>query len=237
MLFINIDGTNGVGKTTTVNAIVKNLEEQNVKVKFVHFHRRGTPIGDMIQKVLNSEVTLAKESLQMLYAADMLDFTQHEYRELSKEYDVLITDRYMTSGYAIGMAIGIPFGTLETFHKFNVKPNKSFILTADVNEISKRLKTQKNVSGQTGDIFETPERIKKIQEKYLNATEYLEDVEIVDVTESTQIGIERISTYILEQLEELNEKKEGLKKLSDYRKQWDLDKANGKTKQTGRGIR
>lgn len=211
LIFINVDGTNGVGKTTTVNAVVEKLEEQNIRVKFVHFHRRGTPIGDTIQKVLNSEVPLAKESLQMLYAADMLDFTQNEYRELTKEYDVLITDRYMTSGYAIGMAIGIPFGTLETFHKYNVKPNKSFILTADVNEISERLKTQKNVSGQTGDIFETPERIKRIQENYLNATEYLEDVEIIDVTESTQIGIDKIYAYILKELEELNEKKEGLK--------------------------
>lgn len=238
MLFINIDGQNGIGKTTTVDGVIKLLEEKGIKAKFVHFHRRDTVVGNTIQKVLNGEAKLSKEAMQMLYAVDRLEFTKTEYSDIIKEgYEVLVTDRYMTSGYAIGMAMGIPFTTLHGFDINCKKPDMNFILYANANTVMERLKTQKNVNGQTGDIFETKENVLKIQKGYAECIEYLDDVIAINVNESTQTAICTIFKFILENLEELNEKKEGLKKLSDYRKQWDIDKANGRIKQTGRGIR
>lgn len=218
---------------------MKVLEEKGIKAKFVHFHRRGTVVGDAIQKVLNGEATLSKEAMQMLYAVDRLEFTKTEYRDIVKEgYEVLITDRYMTSGYAIGMAMGIPFTTLQGFDKNCVKPSMNFLLYADVETVLERLKNQKNVKGQTGDIFETKENVKKIQKGYAECFDYLEDAMAINVNESTQVAIDTISEFILNLLETDRNKDEiNISRLAEYKNDYNTAKANSTLRQTNRGRR
>lgn len=199
-MFINIDGPNGVGKTTTVNGVARVLESKGYTVKIVHFHRRGTLIGDAIQQVLNGETTLNKESLQMLYAADMLDFTKEELPKLQGSYDVIIADRYYTSSIAIGMAIGIDAEALKTFHSYDAKPDVNFILTASTEEILKRVSMQRNVPGQTGDIFEQKMNHIKIIDSYRNLKNETGGIEEIDVNVSTDIGIKSIVSKITNKL-------------------------------------
>lgn len=203
MLFVNIDGPNGVGKTTAIEYINTKLTEKGLKVKVVHFHRRDTLIGKTIQKVLNGEEKLDMESLQMLYAADMLDFTNREFKELMEsDYDVLLTDRYNTSSLAIGTSLGIELQKLLDFHKYDAVPDVSYILYADPKEILARVKTQENVDGQSGDIFEEENKLIKIIESYRNLKVILNNVIEINTTKSSIIGADKIVNDILRRLED-----------------------------------
>lgn len=202
MLFVNIDGPNGVGKTTAIEYINDKLTDKGLKVKVVHFHRRDTLIGKTIQKVLNGEEKLDMESLQMLYAADMLDFTNREFKELMEsDYDVLLTDRYNTSSLAIGTSLGIELQKLLDFHKYDAVPDVSYILYAEPMEILARVKTQENVDGQSGDIFEEENKLIKIIESYRNLKVILNNVIEIDTTKSSIIGADKIVNDILRRLE------------------------------------
>lgn len=203
MLFVNIDGPNGVGKTTAIEYINTKLTDNGLNVKVVHFHRRDTLIGRTIQKVLNGEEELDMESLQMLYAADMLDFTNKEFKELREsDYDVLLTDRYNTSSLAIGTSIGIELQKLLDFHKYDAVPDINYILYAEPREILARVKTQENVAGQSGDIFEEENKLIKIIESYRNIKVILSNVIEIDTTKSSIIGADKIVNDILGRLKD-----------------------------------
>lgn len=215
MLFANIDGPNGVGKTTAIEYINTKLTDNGLNVKVVHFHRRDTLIGRTIQKVLNEEEELDMESLQMLYAADMLDFTNKEFKDLREsDYDVLLTDRYNTSSLAIGTSIGIELQKLLDFHKYDAVPDINYILYAEPREILARVKTQENVDGQSGDIFEEENKLIKIIESYRNLKVILNNVIEIDTTKSSIIGAEKIVNDILRRLEGSEEK---LSEMSTFR--------------------
>ena len=197
MLFINIDGCNGVGKTSTIIPLKNKLESKGLKVKVIHFHRRGTLIGNTIQKILNGEAKLDMESLQMLYAVDQLDFSNNEYYQLEKEnYDILISDRYCTSLLAIGTAMGLDLEHLKSFTLHLKKPNVNFILTAEPKEILKRVSTQEYVEGQTGDIFEEEAKLNKIMNSYKNLHNIMKNVMEIDTTVSTEKAANEIFNYL-----------------------------------------
>lgn len=215
MLFANIDGPNGVGKTTAIEYINTKLTDEGLKVKVVHFHRRDTLIGKTIQKVLNGEEELDMESLQMLFAADMLDFTNKEFKELMEsDYDVLLTDRYNAGSLAIGTSIGIELQKLLDFHKYDAVPDINYILYAEPKEILARVKTQENVEGQSGDIFEEENKLIKIIESYRNIKAILNNVIEIDTTKSSIIGADKIVKDILRRLEDREEK---LNEMSTFR--------------------
>jgi len=183
MIFANIDGPNGVGKTSVINAVTDLLREKsNISTYAIHFHRRNTSIGTLIQQILNGDIKMSSETLQMLYSADRLDFTKNEYKRL-KENDqlkILISDRYITSGIVYGMSDGLSFDTLRKYDEHCSKPDINIILTAPVDVLIERLKNQKLNTNETGDIFETYESLTKVLNGYETIQQYVSNVVYVD---------------------------------------------------------
>jgi thymidylate kinase len=168
MIIVNIDGPNGVGKSTVTNLVMNhyNLNE-NVKTDFIHFHRREFPVGQLIQRVLNGEVKMDPMVLQMLYSADRLDFTKTQLSEIRKSgTEVLLVDRYYTTGIVHGALDGITLNTIKVFDIRSANPNIHIILTAPYEVLVTRLKSQKLNKGETGDIFEAPENLSRICDGY-----------------------------------------------------------------------
>ena len=196
MLFINVDGCNGSGKTTITTKLTKCLQDIGLRVKCVHFHRRGTLIGDTIQHILNKDVKLDLESMQMLYAVDQLDFVNSVYPDLAESYDVLITDRYYTSLLAIGSAMGLELERLKTFIPLLKNPQIHFILTTETEELLKRVSTQEYVPGQTDDIFESKNNLLKIKDSYAKLKNIIPNVVEIDTTVSTSSAVTQILAYI-----------------------------------------
>lgn len=98
MKIIAIEGSDGVGKSTQSEILLKNLSDKGYRVYFEHFPRYGSPIGQLIYEMLNGKKEMPSfDAMQMLYAADQTDF-KNKIKELEEEgYDYLILDRYFLS--------------------------------------------------------------------------------------------------------------------------------------------
>lgn len=145
MKIINIDGPDGVGKTTLIENLMKYFLAFTTAY-FIHFPRYETAIGKIIKQTLFNEINMHPKSLQMLYSADRLNFTQFQIMGLSQQYEYLLVDRYITSGIVYGQVDGVsPFDVLS-FERETVKPNLNLILLASPEVILKRLdKTNKKL--------------------------------------------------------------------------------------------
>jgi len=90
----------------------------------------------------------------MLYSADRLNFTKFDVPGLSELLDVLIVDRYMTSGMVYGRVDGLCPDDLLVFDRETKKPNLNIILTARPEILMKRMSTKEkdkyeNIETQT----------------------------------------------------------------------------------------
>jgi thymidylate kinase len=204
MIIVNIDGPNGVGKTTVTEAVMNHMNMlEKVKTDFVHFHRREFPIGQLIQRVLNGELKMDPMTLQMLYSADRLDFSRSQLgRVESSLTKVLIVDRYLTSGLVYGMSDGLNSEVLKDFDKYTVKPNINIILTAPVEVLLKRLQFQKMNAGETGDIYETPDKLARLLRGYELLEKQIPYVRIVNANRPLGSVIKEVIQIINEVREE-----------------------------------
>lgn len=192
MHFINIDGPNKVGKSTFILNLVATLQESTkLKIYVQHFHRRETLIGQTIQKVLNGEYKVDSVALQQLYSVDRLDFTNVKYKQLEEEgYDLLITDRYHTSGLAYGFASGIDPTVIVEFDKHCVKPDFNFILMADYPTLLARKQILNE--GETGDIFEEDKKLAKAIAGYCMVPTVVDNCITLNVSKGTDKYLEDI---------------------------------------------
>src|SRR5690554_1733780 len=102
-MLVNIDGADGVGKTTLVEGLMKYYTNQDKKITFLHFPRYETEIGKIIKKVLlKQNDTMHPAAFQMLCSADRVNWSAFDYPKLKKEYDIILVDRYSSSGIVYG---------------------------------------------------------------------------------------------------------------------------------------
>ena len=104
---INFEGIDRSGKGTHTARLAKNLAGRGLKVATRHFPVLETPVGRLIGDFLAGRVPLAPACVQMLYAANRWEEREHLLAIL-REVDVLILDRWCPSGWAYGMAVGLP---------------------------------------------------------------------------------------------------------------------------------
>jgi dTMP kinase len=160
MKIYNVDGPDGVGKTTLVDGLTKYFTDCGKRVGFIHFPRYDTAIGTLIREALFIRTQMDPKSMQMLYSADRLNFTKFDIPVLSDVLDVLIVDRYMTSGIVYGRADGLCVDDLLVFDRETKKPNLNIILTAKPEILMNRM------SKKEKDKYENFETQKKVLEYY-----------------------------------------------------------------------
>lgn len=111
MIILAFEGLDKSGKRTQATLLEKNLTDQGYRVVRSEFHRYDTPTGQLIRKFLDGKYDAPQLAIEALMAADkyaQLDW----FRELEKDTDVLILDRYTLSQRAYGEANGIDGGFL-----------------------------------------------------------------------------------------------------------------------------
>jgi dTMP kinase len=115
-LFITIEGPEGAGKTTILNKLVKQLEEDGVKV----LHTRepgGIDIAEQIRKVILDKSNTAMDSRTeaLLYAAARRQHLVEKVLPALEEGKLVLCDRFIDSslayqGYARKLGIDEVFG-------------------------------------------------------------------------------------------------------------------------------
>lgn len=174
MKLYNIDGPDGVGKSTLVNGLTKHFEECGKRISFIHFPRYNTAIGTLIREALFIRTEMDPKSMQMLYSADRLNFTRFDLPVLSQVLDVLIVDRYITSGLVYGRVDGVCADDILLFDRETKKPNLNIILTASPETLMNRMNSKEK------DRYENFETQKKVIEYYKTIHTYFPKTVYID---------------------------------------------------------
>lgn len=175
MVLVQVEGTDGVGKTTVVNLLREELDKENVKVKVLVFPSRETKIGSIIDEMLKKRKFEWNEAVifQLLQTANRLEFYKEIERWREKKDSVLIFDRYVLSGLVYGKLDGVPYNSLMTLQLLLPPPQLNIVLTANRESLERRLKEKTQL-----EIYERIEKILKIQKEYMEVSkDYEKNVE------------------------------------------------------------
>lgn len=193
--FIVLEGIDNSGKTTQCKKLVEYLEDIDIPVKYIALPDRTTPIGKLIDKVLTKQVTVPKECLHMLFAANRLELKEKMTTALQNGV-TLVADRFSISGIVYGIANGLDKYWLENLEHGLLTPDLVFYLKIDPAKAGKR-QTNKP------ELFENlhfQQRVYKLYNDLIDETDALvlkgdTDVDII-------AGI--IATVTVKKLKEIN---------------------------------
>ena len=174
-LLISIEGVDTAGKSTQAILLKDRFEKEGKKATIIHFPRYESTVGSYIGKILNDENmfnNISKKALQMLYVADQLDAQEEIERLLSEGVNVIL-DRYDLSTIAYYSMLNkenIATAISDVYHNLQFdlkKPDITFLLTLESNEIAKRKKVLDNM--------EKLSNIKEITNLYIDIKNYIQD--------------------------------------------------------------
>ena len=181
-IFITIEGTDGGGKSTQIERLVKYFESIG-RQTVVTREPGGTSIGEKLRNILldpeNSEMTDLTEAL--LYAASRAQHIEEKIIPAVRAGKVVICDRFLDSsivyqGYARGLDIEM-IKTINSFAVDKIKPDLTlfFDIRPEIGILRKknmhdldRLEMEKLdfhnrvYEGYKAILKENPERIKRI---------------------------------------------------------------------------
>jgi len=195
MILINIDGADGVGKTTLIEGLIQHYTKQNKKITFLHFPRYDTEIGTIVRKVLLKKTDMHPAAFQMLCSADRVNWSVYDYPILKEEYDIILVDRHSSSGMVYGQIDGLDIQEILCNDKHIVQPDIHIILIADV-EISLKRMSQRD---EETTKYENIEGITKATEIFLGLRNVLPNINYINANMSIEDVLEE-SINIIERV-------------------------------------
>lgn len=201
--FIVIEGTDGSGKTTQTELLIKRLLQQGKKVETADFPQYDNFSGAFVAKYLRGEYGTAQEvgpyRGSLFYAVDRYD-KSFEIRKWLDEGKIIVSNRYVSAnmGHQTGKIKGKKaqdafldwLNTLE-YKIFNIpKPDLTILLYVPP-EIGQKLVDSKNArsytNGKKRDIHEADlEHLKNASKAYLYVAKKYKWV-IIDCTKNGEL--------------------------------------------------
>jgi len=203
-MFIVLEGLDGAGKSTQLEALKKYLIEKNHKVKFIHFPQTTSPVySELIAKFLRGELGSIENVnpylVALLYAGDR-NATKETIQNWINDGYTVIADRYVFSNIAFQCAKStseeekekLADWILKTeYEDFKIpKPNLSLFLDVPLSFTKKQLSNNREgedrayLQGAT-DIHEADlsfqENVRKV---YLKQVNIHSDFKRIDCTNS-----------------------------------------------------
>lgn len=135
--FITLEGIEGVGKSTHVEAVVDALEQRNERVARTR-EPGGSPVADRIRALLldpDSDAPMAETELLLLFAARS-EHIERVIRPALHAGQYVVCDRFTDATYAYqGGGRGLPaerIATLERWVQRDLRPGRTILLDAPV---------------------------------------------------------------------------------------------------------
>ena len=175
-LYIALEGIDGSGKTTQAEELKKYFKSQGKEVLLTFEPQRKGIIGDVIHQVLRHEITLPKESIQYLFAADRAIHQKKIIIPALEKGLVVISDRNFWSSIAYGILdkettegfkrenfeqMLCAMSILSMYHQFTA-PNYTFYLNVDIQTAIGRIKGME----RKAEIYEKEALLKRAKEIY-----------------------------------------------------------------------
>lgn len=190
-MFITLEGPEGSGKTTAVEAAVKELEARGYKIVRTR-EPGGTPIAEQIRNVIldkeNTKMDPRTEAL--LYAASRRQHLVEKVWPALKEGKIVICDRYLDSSLAYqGGARGLGVDNILNVNMFatdNTFPDLTLLFDITPEEGLKRIAA--NASREVNRLdLEKLDFHQKVRNTFLElAKRYPERYVIIDASKSRE---------------------------------------------------
>lgn len=134
-LFVTVDGLGGVGKTTTVKQLGRELAAQGYPV-----YVTTEPSHDSLGEIARHDTAVyAGHALACLVAADRYHHLVTEIRPKLAAGQIVLCDRYVPSSYVLQRRDGVPLAFIEDLNADADTPDLAVILTADAEVAAGRI--------------------------------------------------------------------------------------------------
>ena len=134
-MFVAVDGPNGVGKTSTIAAVVRRLEGRGTAVCSIR-QPSETDLGDFIRL---AESRYDGLTFAALVVADRIQLADTVVRPAVAEGKLVITDRHIASTLALQQVDGVDMELLWELNAGVLKPDLSVFLNAPPEVLETRL--------------------------------------------------------------------------------------------------
>ena len=190
-MFITLEGPEGSGKTTAVEAAVKALEEKGYQIVRTR-EPGGTPIAEQIRNVIldKANTNMDPRTEALLYAASRRQHLVEKVWPALKEGKIVICDRYLDSSLAYqGGARGLGIENILNVNLFateNTFPDLTLLFDITPEEGLKRISANANREVNRLDL-EKLDFHHKVRNTFLElAKRYPERFVIIDASKSRE---------------------------------------------------
>ena len=153
-IFITFEGIEGSGKSYQAQKLYKNLKKRNIS-SILTREPGGTRSAEKIREVIlkdyfhhESKEKFNKYTDTLLYLASRNEHLENKIKPAIKSKKIIICDRFTDSTLAYQVyGKGVDKNFINPIHKYilkDVKPDITFILTANIKKAMKRLKKRRN---------------------------------------------------------------------------------------------
>ncbi len=133
-LFITVEGIDGSGKTTVVNAVAERLRQEGVSV-VVTAEPGGTLLGERLRQQLLHEKPLSAWAEAFLFLAARAEHVAHVIRPSLRQGAIVLCDRFADSTIAYqGFGRGLPLDELHWLNRVatgGLHPHLTILLDVD----------------------------------------------------------------------------------------------------------
>ena len=174
---IAIDGPNGVGKTTIIDELRKELESRSKDAYFTKEPTQGE-LGCFVRAYAEKKDGI---SVACLVAADRYQHIKDEIVPHLERGEIVITDRYVLSSLMLQGMDGVSEEFILSINNEIIQPDLQIAVTADCDVIQTRLKERSYLTrfergGKSDKELEYMERgIQLLQEQEINVFRLVND--------------------------------------------------------------
>ena len=191
--FVAIDGPNGVGKTTLLEAIKKRMKDKDIQI-YMTKEPTNSILGKFIKEI-SEEIT--GDSLACLISADRYEHLKNEIIPELKKGKIVITDRYILSSLILQVMDGVKDSFILNLNSKIIKPDLQLAIFAAEKVIQERLEQREKLTR-----FEKNNQSKKELINMKKGIEKLKELNVkilcVDNSSNLEDNAAKIVDYIID---------------------------------------
>lgn len=190
--FIVVDGPNGVGKSTLIEAIKNKLELLGYDV-YITNEPTNTELGSFLRKFAEEHTGL---SLACLVAADRYEHIEKEILPSLKKGRLVISDRYVLSSLILQEMDGVSSEIVLNLNSQIIKPDLQLAVFADEKILQKRL-SERNILTRFEKGNQSQRELNFMEEGITELKKHNIDVMNIYNNDNLEENVEKVVSYVV----------------------------------------